>query len=131
VISIGNSVRRLAIADDGSAVTVMVVRALVLPMCVRLRRLVSDATIDAEEKYEWLRDYIQTYLQRDVRDLANLRDLEPFVRAQQALAGMGGQLLNASALARLAGVGRGVCGTGDQNGRARGTDGRASPAQVG
>jgi hypothetical protein len=64
----------------------------------------SDAAVSAEEKYDWLRDYIQTYLQRDVRDLANLRDLEPFVRAQQALAAMGGQLLNASALARLAGV---------------------------
>jgi hypothetical protein len=63
-----------------------------------------DAAVSDEEKYDWLRDYIQTYLQRDVRDLANLRDLEPFVRAQQALAAMGGQLLNASALARLAGV---------------------------
>jgi len=65
---------------------------------------IVDEALDDEEKIEWLRNYIQTYLQRDVRDLANLRELEPFVRAKRALAGMTGQILNVSNLARLAGI---------------------------
>ncbi|MBI2502596.1 MAG: ATP-binding protein [Candidatus Latescibacteria bacterium] len=64
----------------------------------------ADPALHAEEKYGWLRDYIQTYLQRDVRDLANLRELEPFVRAQKTLAGLTGQLLNTAELARAAGI---------------------------
>ncbi|MDP6775530.1 MAG: ATP-binding protein [Candidatus Latescibacteria bacterium] len=64
----------------------------------------SDAALAPEEKYEWLGNYIQTYLQRDVRDLANLRDLEPFVRAQKALATLTGRLLNTSGLARRSGI---------------------------
>ncbi|MBT4502853.1 MAG: DUF4143 domain-containing protein [Gemmatimonadetes bacterium] len=65
---------------------------------------IVDEVVDDEEKIEWLWNYIQTYLQRDVRDLANLRELDPFVRAQRTLAGMTGQLLNISNLARLAGI---------------------------
>ena len=51
-------------------------------------------TVAAEERYEWLGNYIQTYFERDVRDLANLRKFEPFVRAQQALSATTGCLLN-------------------------------------
>ncbi|MCF0216923.1 MAG: ATP-binding protein, partial [Fibrobacteraceae bacterium] len=57
-----------------------------------------------EERYEWLRDYVRTYLERDVRDLANFRDLEPFVRLQQYLAMQTGQTLNASSIAKQLGV---------------------------
>ncbi len=64
----------------------------------------SDAGLAPDDKYEWLGNYIQTYLQRDVRDLANLRDLEPFVRAQKTLAALTGRLLNTSGLARQAGI---------------------------
>ncbi len=61
-------------------------------------------TGDKEEKYEWLYNYIQTYLQRDLRDLAQLRDLEPFVRAQKAIAGLTGQVINYNNLAKLSGI---------------------------
>ena len=64
----------------------------------------SDAGLAAEEKHEWLSNYIRTYLQRDVRDLANMRDLEPFVRAQRTLSSLTGRLLNTSGLARQAGI---------------------------
>jgi predicted AAA+ superfamily ATPase len=60
--------------------------------------IVDDALAD-EEKYDWLHDYIQTYLQRDLHDLANLRELEPFVRAQKALAGLTGECININNLA--------------------------------
>ena len=65
---------------------------------------IIDENIEAHEKREWLRDYIRTYLQRDVRDLANLRELEPFVRAQKALANLSGELLNTSQLAKQSGI---------------------------
>lgn len=65
---------------------------------------IVDDALTAEEKRGWLHDYISTYLQRDVRDLANLRELEPFVRAQKALASLTGQLLNISYLAKQAGI---------------------------
>ena len=64
----------------------------------------TDDTLSAEEKYDWLADYVRTYLQRDLRDLANLRELEPFVRAQRTLAAMTGGLLNVAHLANHAGI---------------------------
>ena len=67
-----------------------------------LLHLHADTTF--EDKREWLRNYVQTYLQRDVRDLASFRDLEPFVRAQQIAAGLTGQTINYSDLARAAGI---------------------------
>jgi len=64
----------------------------------------ADETLAAADKYEWLSNYIRTYLQRDVPDLANLRDLEPFVRAQKTLSSMTGNLLNFASLANQAGI---------------------------
>ena len=57
-----------------------------------------------EEKREWLDDYVKTYLQRDVRDLANLRELEPFINAQHAVATLTGCIVNYSELATLASI---------------------------
>ncbi len=65
---------------------------------------VYDARFEAVDRREWLRDYRRTYLERDVRDLANLRDLEPFTRAQHAIALRTGGLLNFADLANVAGV---------------------------
>lgn len=59
---------------------------------------------DDDERKRWLLDYRRTYLERDVADLASLRDLEPFVRAQEAVAHRAGSLVNFSDLARTAGV---------------------------
>jgi hypothetical protein len=66
--------------------------------------VMADADLSPREKYDWLHDYVRTYLLRDVRDLANLRELEPFVRAQKTLATLTGQLLNSSQLAQQAGI---------------------------
>ncbi|MBI3011746.1 MAG: ATP-binding protein [Candidatus Omnitrophica bacterium] len=53
---------------------------------------------------EWLSNYYQTYLERDVRNALNVGDLETFRRFAQLCAGRNGQLLNYSALASECGV---------------------------
>lgn len=65
--------------------------------------LVSEQLSDAERR-DWLQNYQRTYLERDVRDLAEFRNLEPFIRIQKSAAHLTGQLLNYSSLARDAGV---------------------------
>lgn len=62
----------------------------------------DDLTDD--ERRSWLRDFQRTYLERDVADLAALRDLEPFVVAQKVLATRAGRSINFSDLARSAGI---------------------------
>ena len=52
----------------------------------------------------WLRDYQQTYVERDVRELVNVGDLETFRLFVRLCAGRNGQLLNLSGLASDAGV---------------------------
>jgi len=52
----------------------------------------------------WYGNYVQTYLERDVRRLINLRDLTQFQRFLRLCAGRTGQLLNLSALGDEAGV---------------------------
>lgn len=48
--------------------------------------------------------YVQTYLQRDVRDLANIGDSHTFMKFLRAAAARTGQLLNMSDMARDVGV---------------------------
>jgi predicted AAA+ superfamily ATPase len=62
----------------------------------------SDSTPD--EKTEWLMNYVRTYLERDVRDLASFRDLEPFVKLQQYLALNTSSLTNASSIGKQLGI---------------------------
>ncbi len=64
----------------------------------------STARISEADKRDWLNDYIRTYLQKDVRDLGNIRELEPFTLAQQAAAQHTGCLINFSDLGRLAAI---------------------------
>jgi predicted AAA+ superfamily ATPase len=52
----------------------------------------------------WLTDYIQTYIERDVRSLVNIGDLDRFERFLGLTAGRLGQLVNAASLASDAGV---------------------------
>lgn len=56
------------------------------------------------EKRSWLADYIRTYLERDVRDLAAMQDLEPYSKLQQLLALQTGSLCNVSAIANHIGM---------------------------
>jgi predicted AAA+ superfamily ATPase len=55
-------------------------------------------------RFQWLTDYVRTYLERDVRDLADFRSLDPFVKAQQITALLTGQLVNYSTLAAECGI---------------------------
>ncbi|MDE2763065.1 MAG: ATP-binding protein [Gemmatimonadota bacterium] len=52
----------------------------------------------------WLRSYVATYVERDVRTIANVGDLALFQRFVQLCAGRTGQLLNYSSLAGDCGI---------------------------
>lgn len=65
---------------------------------------ISGADISAKEKYDWLNNFIRTYLERDIRDLAEMRSLEPFAKTQKLLAVNTAQLINHSQIAVAAGV---------------------------
>ena len=65
--------------------------------------LCNDSLND-EERYSWLNNYVHTYLERDVRDLASFRDLEPFVKLQKLLAANTSTLFNASEAGRRIGL---------------------------
>ena len=53
---------------------------------------------------EWLRSYVATYLERDVRTISNVGDLATFQRFVELCAGRTGQLLNYSSLANDCGI---------------------------
>lgn len=53
---------------------------------------------------EWYQNYIQTYLERDLREVKNIGNLLDFQRFLKLLAGRSGQILNFSALASDVGV---------------------------
>lgn len=65
---------------------------------------VSDEEMGTEEKHVWLQNYVRTYLERDIRDLASFRDLEPFVKLQRYLAENTSSLVNAAAIANQLGL---------------------------
>ena len=56
------------------------------------------------EPGEWLAGYHQTYLERDVRELTQVGDLERFNRFVMLCAGRAGQLLNLASLANDCGI---------------------------
>lgn len=58
------------------------------------------------EPHIWIQDYIGTYLERDVRQILNIKDLATFQRFVQLCAGRIGQLLNLSSLASDTGITR-------------------------
>ncbi|HPR32424.1 MAG TPA: ATP-binding protein [Prolixibacteraceae bacterium] len=64
----------------------------------------TDDSFSEKDRFDWLYNYTLTYLERDIRDLANFRELEPFIKLQRYLAMHTGQLINASAISRQLGV---------------------------
>ncbi|MFV1957988.1 MAG: ATP-binding protein, partial [Planctomycetota bacterium] len=58
----------------------------------------------------WLRDYYQTYVERDVRQVVNVGDLEAFGRFVRLCAGRNAHLLNLSSLANDCGIGHATAG---------------------
>jgi hypothetical protein len=62
---------------------------------------IHDKGLDPQE---WLRNYYQTYIERDVRSILNIGDIETFGRFVRLCAGRTGQLLNLSSLGADCGV---------------------------
>jgi predicted AAA+ superfamily ATPase len=62
---------------------------------------IFDKHLDPQD---WLRNYYQAYVEKDVRDILNVGDLETFCRFLRLCAGRSGQLLSLSALAGDAGI---------------------------
>ncbi|HEX4845824.1 MAG TPA: ATP-binding protein [Geothrix sp.] len=60
-----------------------------------------DRTLDPGR---WFASYVATYVERDVRQMVNVRDLSTFQRFVRLCAGRTGQLLNLSGLASDAGI---------------------------
>jgi predicted AAA+ superfamily ATPase len=56
------------------------------------------------EPSSWLDGYLRTYVERDIRTLTNVGDLDTFARFVRLCAGRAGQLLNMSAIGADAGV---------------------------
>jgi len=67
-------------------------------------RLVLDTEISAKETY--LSQVINTYIRKDIRDLADIRHVQKFNKLLEVLASQCGQLLNVSELANTAGLSR-------------------------
>jgi predicted AAA+ superfamily ATPase len=59
---------------------------------------------EALDHHLWLGSYVRTYIERDVRDLLNIKDLSKFSTFLKLCAGRHGQLLNLNALAVDAGI---------------------------
>lgn len=62
---------------------------------------IHDKKLDARD---WLAFYYQTYVERDVRDIIHIGNLEAFQRFVRLCAGRAGQLLNLSSLAVDCGI---------------------------
>lgn len=60
-----------------------------------------DMNIDVKT---WMKSYVQTYVERDVRLVKNIYNLAAFTRFLQLCAGYAGQLLNRDELAKMTGV---------------------------
>ncbi|MBW2107601.1 MAG: ATP-binding protein [Deltaproteobacteria bacterium] len=67
-------------------------------------RVALEKTIKAREVY--LSQVINTYIRKDIRDLANIRHIQKFNRLLETLAAQCGQLLNITELANTAGISR-------------------------
>ncbi len=64
----------------------------------------TDEALTDKEKREWLQMYVKTFLERDVRDLASFRDLDPFIRLQRYVGHITAELANYSSISKEAGV---------------------------
>ncbi|MDR2585416.1 MAG: ATP-binding protein [Prevotellaceae bacterium] len=64
----------------------------------------TNEILSDDERREWLRNYVITFLERDIRDLAAFRDLEPFVKLQHYLANITAGMVNFSSIAKETGV---------------------------
>ena len=55
-------------------------------------------------RYLWFSSYIRTYIERDVRDIGELRNIDKFIKMYNMLAARSGNMLNKSDIARDVGI---------------------------
>lgn len=60
--------------------------------------------LDGLSKDLWFTSYIATYIERDARDLADIRDLDSFIKFVNVLASRSGTILNKSSLSNDIGI---------------------------
>ncbi|MDX9796373.1 MAG: DUF4143 domain-containing protein [Arcobacteraceae bacterium] len=60
--------------------------------------------LEGLQKELWFKSYISTYIERDARDLADIRDIDSFIRFVNVLASRSGTLLNKSSLSSSIGI---------------------------
>jgi len=65
--------------------------------------LTADGLSD-DDRFEWLKNYVRTYLERDIRDLASFRDLDAFVKLQRYLAQQTATTITVSSVATQLGL---------------------------
>lgn len=66
--------------------------------------IMTDPALSDRQRMDWLRNYTRTYLERDVRDMAMMRDLEPYIKLQQMTALQTACVLNVSEWAKRLGM---------------------------
>jgi predicted AAA+ superfamily ATPase len=60
--------------------------------------------LEGLQKELWFKSYISTYIERDARDLADIRDINSFIRFVNVLASRSGTILNKSSLSSSIGI---------------------------
>jgi hypothetical protein len=63
-------------------------------------------TADLERKGKYLQQIIDTYIRKDIRDLADIRDIQRFNRLLEILASQSGNLLNITEISNTCGLAR-------------------------
>ncbi len=63
-----------------------------------------EPSLNPEKRRVWIRSYIQTYIERDIRQLQNIKNMRTFESFIGLLAAHHAQVLNASTLSRECGV---------------------------
>ncbi len=64
----------------------------------------TNESFSDNDRYLWLKNYTATYLERDIRDIASFRDLDPFIKLQQYFALNTAHIINYSDVANRIGV---------------------------
>lgn len=64
----------------------------------------TDPALTDQQRLDWLHNYTRTYLERDVRDMAMMRDLEPYAKLQRMTALQTACVLNVSEWANRLGM---------------------------
>jgi predicted AAA+ superfamily ATPase len=61
-------------------------------------------TLDTFARSLWFKSYVATYIERDARDLADIREIESFIKFVNILASRSGTILNKSSLSNAIGI---------------------------